>query len=163
VLAKHPATAKHIAHSLAEEFVGENPSNSLVQSLAATFSASHGDIRAVLRTLVQSKEFWTQAAARQKVKSPFEYAVSALRASQAEISDTRALTRQIATMGQPLYAYLDSSGVPVGKQWITGGNLTTRVQFALDLDGNRIDGVRKPIASAQNLAVEIAGPQFQLR
>ncbi len=97
------------------------------------------------------------------MKSPFEYAVSALRASQAEVTDTRSLTRQIANMGQPLYAYLDSNGVPSGKQWLAGGNLVTRVQFALDLSEERIEGVRLPSANAQRLALDIAGPQFQLR
>ena len=163
VLAKHPATAQHIARALAEEFVGAEPDKALVQAMAATFRSSNGDLRAVLRTLVQTKEFWVQAAARRKVKSPFEYAVSALRASQAEVSDARVLTRQIANMGQPLYAYLDSNGVPSGKQWIAGGNLATRVQFALDLGEDRIAGVRVPAASTQRLALELAGPQFQLR
>ncbi len=52
---------QHIARALAEEFVGANPDNALVQSMAATFRSSGGDIRAVLHTLVQSREFWFRA------------------------------------------------------------------------------------------------------
>ena len=127
------------------------------------FRGSRGDIRAVLRTLVQSREFWTRAAAREKVKSPFEYAVSAIRAGGAEISNTESLAEQVAAMGQPLYAYLDSNGVPSAKQWIAGGGLTTRVRFALDLGEGRIAGVSLPAAAGtESLALQIAGPHFQM-
>ena len=85
LLALQSNTANNIATALARHFVGAQPSKVLIDSLAASFRRSQGDVRVVLRTLVQSKEFWQQAAAQDKVKSPFEYAVSALRATQATL------------------------------------------------------------------------------
>jgi uncharacterized protein (DUF1800 family) len=164
LLATHPATARRVARALAIHVVGESPSEPLVQSMAATFRSSRGDIRAVVRRLVESSEFWSRAAAREKVKSPFEYAVSAIRAGEADVSDTKSLVARIAAMGQPLYAYLDSNGLPSAKEWIAGGGLTSRVRFALDLGEGRIGGVSLPVAAgAESLALHVAGPQFQMR
>lgn len=164
LLASHPATARNIALALAQQFVGAQPSESLISTLASTFRSSQGDIRAVVRALVQSPEFWRAAVAQQKQKSPFEYAASALRAAQADVKDTKALTRWIASMGQPLYAYQDSNGLPLNKQWISAGTLAARIKFALQLSAEEIEGVDLPgKAPREALAMQIASPQFQLR
>lgn len=163
-LAVSPATAQNIAAALAEQFVGAQPSKSLINSLASSFRATQGDVRAMLRTLVQSKEFWRQAAAHDKVKSPFEYAVSALRTTQAEVNDTQALAQWIADMGQPVYAYLDANGVPLDKQWISSGSLIARMNFALGLSSGQIKGISLAAATInESLAMHIASPEFQLR
>lgn len=164
LLGSHPATAWNIATSLARQFVGAQPSKTLIDALASTFQSCSGDIAAVMRTLVQSSEFWRAAAAQEKQKSPFEYAVSALRASQAEVKETEALTRWLANMGQPLYAYQDSNGVPLNKQWINAGTLPMRIKFALQLGAGEIAGIELPgKAPREALAMQIASPQFQLR
>jgi uncharacterized protein (DUF1800 family) len=162
MLARHPRTAQNIATALAEQFVGAEPGSALIDSLAATFRSGEGDVREMLRTLVQSREFWRKAAARNKVKTPFEYAVSALRAAQADVADAWALVRWVAEMGQPLYAYMDSGGIPRDQQWMSGPALTTRIKFALSLGAGQIEGVAVPMA-AERLAVQIAAPRFQLR
>lgn len=162
MLAAHPATARHIASALARHFVSAEPSRALVNQLAGRFRSSQGDVRAVMRALVQSREFWRQAAAREMEKSPLQYAVSALRSVQAELSDTQALTQWIADMGQPLYAYLDSNGEPQERQWLGGGQLTARMNFALSLGSGQIKGVRLTAGDAEQWAMQIASPQFQL-
>ncbi len=58
MLARHPATAQRIAQRLAATFVADNPSKALTDQLAATFTRTQGDIRAVMRTLVASPDFW---------------------------------------------------------------------------------------------------------
>lgn len=164
LLGTHPATAKNIAKALTQQFAGAQPLPSLVDELASTFLKTDGDLRAVMRTLAQSPEFWRAAAAQPKQKSPFEYAVSAVRAAQAEVRETEALARWIASMGQPLYAYQDSNGLPLNKQWISAGSLTSRLQFALHLSAGEIDGIDLPgKAPREALAMQIASPQFQLR
>ncbi len=166
LLASHPATATHIAKALAAQFVGANPDPSLVAVLAASFRKSNGDLRQVMRTLVQSKLFWREAAAREQQKSPLQYAASALRTSQAELGDTQALTRWLADMGQPLYAYLDSNGPPQNRQWLSAGQFTARMNFAQALGNGQIDGIqlpKSPMNSGEQLAMQIASPQFQLR
>ncbi len=141
LLAANPATARHIAQKLAEHFVGDQPSEALTATLAQRFERSQGDLRAVLRTLVQSPEFWKQAATRPKIKTPLQYVVSALRATQADVRATDTLVKSIGDMGQPLYAYLDSHGLPETHQWINPATLSARIRFAKDLSGGQLDGV----------------------
>lgn len=164
MLAAHPATAKNIAGVLARQFVDAQPSDALIDSLAAGFRSSGGATRAMLRTLVRSPEFWRSAANRRKEKSPFEYAASALRAAQADVHDTARVSRWIADMGQPLYAYQDANGVPPNKRWIHPGSLAIRINFALALSAGEISGIDMPgKAPREALALQLAGPQFQLR
>lgn len=164
ILAAHPATAENIAGALARQFVGAQPSKALTDSLATTFRSENGATRAMLRTLVQAPEFWRSAATRQKQKSALEYAASALRAAQADVRDTEPLSRWIAGMGQPLYAYQDANGVPLDKQWINPGNLAIRINFAMKLSTGEISGIDMPgKLPREALAMQIAGPQFQVR
>jgi uncharacterized protein (DUF1800 family) len=86
-LARHPSTARFIATKLARRFVSDDPPSSLVDAMAATFLASDGDIRAVLRTLFSSKEFWSPEALHAKVKTPLEFVASAVRATGAELAE----------------------------------------------------------------------------
>ncbi len=79
ILAHHPSTAKFISRKLAIRFVSDNPPDSLVARMAETFQKKDGDIREVLRTLFRSPEFWAGDAYRAKMKTPFEFVVSAAR------------------------------------------------------------------------------------
>jgi uncharacterized protein (DUF1800 family) len=80
ILAAHPATAKHIAHQLCMRLVADDPPATLVEKTAQSFSRSGGDLRAVVETIVTSPEFFSTGAYRAKIKSPFEYTISAVRA-----------------------------------------------------------------------------------
>ena len=83
ILARHPSTAKFIARKRAVRFVSDQPPPALVDRAAATFLRTDGDIREVVRTIVTSPEFFSRAAFRAKVKSPFEVVVSTMRALDA--------------------------------------------------------------------------------
>jgi uncharacterized protein (DUF1800 family) len=80
ILASHPATAKHISRELCMRLVADEPPTSLVEKAAQTFTRTGGDLRAVVETIVTSPEFFSTGAYRAKIKSPFEYTVSAIRA-----------------------------------------------------------------------------------
>ncbi|MBV8200873.1 MAG: DUF1800 domain-containing protein, partial [Acidobacteria bacterium] len=112
MLAGHPSTARHLATQLAVRFVSDKPPRALVDRLVATYDSSRGDVRAMLRTLVQSPEFWSREAIGAKVKSPLELAISAVRATGAHIEDPRPLLGWIGRMGEPLYAYQAPTGYP---------------------------------------------------
>ena len=79
LLATHPSTARFVSTKLARRFVSDEPPQALVDRMAQTFQKTDGDIRAVLQTLFKSPEFWS--APQAKVKTPFEFVASALRAS----------------------------------------------------------------------------------
>lgn len=143
ILANHPSTARFVTHKLACWFVQDNPPPALEKRLAATFQSTHGDIQAVMRTMIYSPEFWSAEARRSKVKSPFELAVSSLRALDADVTPSRDLYNWISKMGEPLYAYQAPTGFPDQSQnWVNTGLLLTRMNFGLSLASNQIPGVR---------------------
>jgi len=142
LLAGHSATARHLSTQLAVRFVSDTPPRALVDRLVATYERSQGDVRAMLRTLVQSPEFWGSGAVGAKVKSPFELAISAVRASGAHVEDPRPLLGWIARMGEPLYAYQAPTGYPDrADAWVNTGSLLNRMNFGLQFASQRIPGI----------------------
>jgi uncharacterized protein (DUF1800 family) len=101
MLARSPATAKHIAFELAQYFVADQPPPALVARLAARFSETDGDIKAVLRTLFESPEF--RASAGRKYKTPYNFVLSAARAAGLEVNNVRPLVGMMSRLGMPLY------------------------------------------------------------
>jgi uncharacterized protein (DUF1800 family) len=146
ILAKHPSTAKFIATKLARRFVADNPSPALVERVAAAFTKSDGDMRETLRALFASPEFNSPEAYRAKIKSPFELAVSAVRALGGETNGL-GLHQWIARMGEPLYMYQAPTGYPdSAERWVSTGALLERINFALALVSNRVPGTRVNVA-----------------
>ena len=141
LLVDHPATAHHLARKIATRFVNDLPPQDLVDDLAQVFLESNGNLKTLTRALAYSPHFWHHRHA--KVKTPFELAVSALRALKAEVRPTRALVTWIDKMGQPLYRYQAPTGFPDrADHWINAGTLLNRMNFSLQLATGRIAGVR---------------------
>jgi uncharacterized protein (DUF1800 family) len=148
LLAAHPSTARHLSLKLAVRFVSDKPPQALVDRLVATYDRSGGDVRAMLRTLVQSPEFWSREAVGAKVKSPFELAVSAVRAAGAHVEDPRPLLGWIGRMGEPLYGYQAPTGYPDrGDAWVNTGSLLNRMNFGLQFASQRIYGLDMDLPS----------------
>ena len=151
MLAHHPSTANFISKKLAIRFVNDNPPQKLIDRMAKTYTESKGDIRQVLITMVASPEFWSNEALREKTKSPFELAISAVRSLNAEITAPYQLYTWITKMGQKMYYYQAPTGFPdKGQYWINTGSLLTRMNFGLALASQRIPGVRIDLASLNN-------------
>ena len=87
ILASHPATMKHVSYQLCQRFVADTPPPSLVNKCVETWKRTNGDLREITRTIVTSPEFYAPATYRSKIKSPFEYAVSSVRALGGTIAD----------------------------------------------------------------------------
>jgi uncharacterized protein (DUF1800 family) len=143
ILSKHPSTAKFIATKLARRFVADNPTPALVERISAAYTKSEGDIRATLRAIFTSPEFNAPENYRAKIKTPFELAISAVRSLGGETTGAPALHQWIARMGEPLYQYQAPTGYPdTAEHWVNTGALLERMNFALALVGNRINGTR---------------------
>ncbi len=143
MLARHPSTATFISRKLAIRFVSDDPPQSLVEKMARTFKKADGDIRQVLITMVSSREFWNTAAVRQKIKSPFELAISAVRGLDADFEDPYPLYSWINRMGQKVYYYPAPTGFPDKAQsWINTGALLNRMNFGLALASQRVQGTK---------------------
>ena len=141
LLSKNPRTAHHIALELAQHFVSDTPPESLVNRMAKTFHKSNGDLREVMRTMIYSPEFWSRAAYRAKVKTPFELVVSTTRALGADVDNAMPLVGWVARIGEPLYQYLQPTGYSdKAGTWVNTGALLNRLNFAIALASNRVAG-----------------------
>ena len=143
ILAHAPATAHFITTKLARHFVSDDPPPALVDRCAREFTRSDGDIRETMRCIVTSPEFFSRAAYRAKVKTPFELVASALRAMDAQ-PDTLPRQAQIAAqLGQPIYGRLTPDGWPdTGDAWMNTGAILNRINFGLRLAAGQIPGAR---------------------
>ena len=151
MLATNPSTAKFITKKLAIRFVSDNPPQSLLDKMSKTFLDKGGDIKLVLMTMVNSPEFWSKEALREKTKSPFELAISAVRTLDANISQPYQLYNWITKMGQKMYYYQAPTGFPdKGQYWINTGALLNRMNFGLALAAQKIPGVRINLAALNN-------------
>src|SRR5207249_5067054 len=142
LLARHPATARFIATKLVRRFVSDTPPASLVKRAARTFRDSGGDIRAVLRTIFSSREFFSRAAYRAKIKSPFELVASALRGLGAAADTTPRTAQLVAQLGEPLYGHDAPNGYPeTGRPWLGSAALLARMNLGLALAAGQAPGV----------------------
>ena len=145
ILATHPSTARFIATKLARRFVSDTPPVSLVDRVAARFRATDGDLREVMRTLLTSPEFLSPDAYRAKVKTPFEFVVSAVRATGTDVRDATPLVRSMQQLGMPLYMCQPPTGYKdTADAWVNTGALVNRMNFALQLAGNNLRGGGRP-------------------
>ncbi|HEV8585489.1 MAG TPA: DUF1800 domain-containing protein [Methylomirabilota bacterium] len=162
LLLRHPSTAKFVATKLVRRFVADDPPPALVERVAATFRATDGDVKAMLRTLVAAPEFWAPDARRAKIKKPFEFVASAVRAVDGHVDAKAAflLARAAAEMGEGLYIATPPTGHPDrAEAWVNAGTLLARMNFALALTQRRVPGVTLDLAP---LTVERASPEATL-
>ena len=142
LLATSPATAQFISTKLAVRFVSDTPPQALVDRMAKAYLASGGDIKAVLRTMFDSPEFWSPEVYRAKVKTPEEFVVSAVRASGAEVTTAIPLFQALEKLGMPLYGMQTPNGYSwMAEPWVNSGDLVNRMNFAVSLSNDRVVGV----------------------
>ena len=150
IVARHPATAHHIAFELAQRFVSDEPPKALVDRAAKKFRDTDGDLREVVKTIITSDEFFEARGA--KVKTPLEFLASAMRATGRDVAgDGRQLLNALMQMGMPLYMCQPPTGYDdTADTWVSAGGLVARMNIA-----QRIAGPQQ--------ATAIGGPEFQRR
>ena len=138
IACRHPSTARHIATKLVRRFVAEDVPASLVARVAEVFTATDGDIKSLLRTILTADEF--KAARGLKFKRPFQYIVSSLRALGADTHAHQPLVEYLQRMGQGPFQYPTPDGYPDrAAPWL--GTLLWRWNFAFALAANRLPTV----------------------
>jgi uncharacterized protein (DUF1800 family) len=181
-LARHPATAKHLAQKLARHFVADQPPQTLVERLAKRFNDTDGNLKEVAKTLITSPEAWS--APRSKIKRPGEWIVSALRAMGVTPPDIRPVMQAHNLLGEPLWRPSAPKGFSdENAAWIDGlaqrldiANQMARRVAALVEPEAVVDAALGPLASAetrqaiaraesrpQALALLLMAPEFQRR
>jgi uncharacterized protein (DUF1800 family) len=163
ILARHPSTAMFIATKLVRRFVGDTPPPGLVARAAARFRETDGDLREVTRAILTSPEFLSPDAFGAKVKTPFEFVASAVRATGADVQDALPLVRALQQLGMPLYQCQPPTGYKdTADAWMNTGALVGRMNFSARLSGNKMPGTtlagNEP---ANDVALRLGGPEFQ--
>jgi uncharacterized protein (DUF1800 family) len=180
-LARHPATATHVATKLARHFVADDPPPALVARLAERFRDTEGDLKEIAKALVTSEEAW--AFPRDKLKKPGEWVVSMVRATGLR-GDAERFTRGQRFLGEPVWSPSAPQGFPDDEAtWIDGlgrrldiaNNFAERIAARID-PSEIVDSALGPLAAVetrqavaraesrqQALALAFMSPEFQRR
>src|SRR5262249_13072640 len=102
-LAVDPATARFIATKLCRKFISANPPPQLVDRIGAVFLKTAGHLPSVYAAIFSAPEFWSDDAFGAKTKTPFEFAISGIRALGGVTSGDTQLQQQLERLGEPLY------------------------------------------------------------
>ncbi|MEH1829250.1 MAG: DUF1800 domain-containing protein [Nostoc sp.] len=131
ILAHSPATARHISYQIAQYFVSDLPPTTLVNNLTHRYLATDGNIREVLNTLFHSREFWDAKNFNAKFKTPYQYAISAVRATGVEVENTKPISNLLQQLAMPLYGCQTPDGYKnTADVWLNPDAMNRRLSFA---------------------------------
>jgi uncharacterized protein (DUF1800 family) len=134
MLAMHPSTAKHLSFKLAQRFVADEPPAALVERAAKKYLETKGNLREVTRVIITSPEFFDPKHFSAKMKTPLEFVVSALRATNANIVNAQPIIGALRDMGMPLYGAQPPTGYSMtADAWVNTGALLARMNFGLQI------------------------------
>lgn len=152
-LAAHPATARHLSFKLARHFVADDPPAALVNRLTAAFVRHNGDLRQWYGVLLSSPETW--AAAPAKVKTPWEWAVSAARAlGWNHMPPSIGVAALFRELGQPVWQPGSPAGFDdVAASWLAPDALLRRIEAA-----QRLVRLAPAGTDPRSLATHLFGP-----
>ena len=183
-LARHPATARHLATKLARHFVADEPPAALVERLARAYALSDGHLPSLYAALVSWEGAWSPGAS--KFKTPQDFAYSSLRALEVVPQQPKALLAPFELLGQRHYNPGSPAGWPDRAQdWDGADALMKRIEWSVAL-ADRVgeshsavqvaDASLGPLASehtrgalaraasgSQALALLLMSPEFQRR
>ncbi len=132
ILVPHPATAANLATELFSYFAYPNPGQDTVNRLAQVYLNSGYSIKALVQAILTSPEFMSSQAYLSLVKSPADYAATALRSLGATASLNGAVAG-MDNMGQLLFDPPSVFGWPSGIGWVDTASVLERYNFPLML------------------------------
>ena len=183
-LARHSATALHIARRLARHFVSDDAPQSLVDRLAKEFRESDGDLKRVAIALVDADEAWSPATS--KVRTPYEFMMASTRAIDRLPDDPGGILGPLTAMGMPLWQPPGPNGWPdTVAAWASPEGMKSRLEVSAAIAKRLRDVInpselldtivgeaasaetRQAVARAesreQGLALLLMSPEFQRR
>jgi uncharacterized protein (DUF1800 family) len=138
-LADHPSTATFISTKLLQRLVTENPTQAMVDAVVAEWNdagnpAGKGDLREILRVVLQLAEASDPDEIGGKVKDPFEHVASAFRATRGKTNGYSTVRSYLTRMQHLYHQNAVPTGWPeAGGDWVDTNNLLERQNFGLDL------------------------------
>ena len=165
-LAQLPYTMEYLSVKLCRLFVHDDfdtgnyfnisdvsPEAALVRDCMVAWENSSGNLRSVLSVIFASDLFRSQDAIRQKIKTPFEYTVSAIRSIRMDVggyitgdSDGYSFISPMSQMGMGLFTRSEPNGWPEeGFRWIDTGTINERFRFIQNFMMAENDPVGDPL------------------
>ncbi|MDB6071054.1 MAG: hypothetical protein JWL81_2225 [Verrucomicrobiales bacterium] len=139
IVCNHPSTARHIALKLCRRFIDDQPPEDAVTTVAKAFTDSSGHIPQTLRALFSTNAFRTARGG--KIKRPFHFVISTLRATAARTDAGPVLQDYLLRMGHAPFQYPTPDGYPEEAQpWMA--TLLWRWKFALEFTSQNLKGTR---------------------
>ena len=139
LVASHPGTARYISRKLCRRLIKDNPPEGLVTRIADVFIANKDEpdqLKTVVRAVVMSDEF--RSTFGEKVKRPFEMAVSAFRATGAqwnfslENGDASRILDYLENSGQGLFRHPTPDGFSDFKEdWLSTNPIMSMWRFMI--------------------------------
>lgn len=154
LLARHPATARHLCTKLARHFVADQPPPALVERLARTWQDSDGDLARVMAALIGSDEAWAQSLA--KLKTPYEFALASLRLCQLVPEPMQVIQGLEALDARPFNAPSPAGLPDTASDWNAPNAILKRVSWAHRL-GQRLPPAPDPMAIADQALGPLLG------
>jgi uncharacterized protein (DUF1800 family) len=183
-IARHPATATHVARKLVRHFISDDaPPQALTAHLAKVFRDTDGDLAEVSKALVSHDDAWKGELS--KVRTPYEWLASVVRFSGAP-KDYGQVLQPLNLMGAPLWAVPGPNGYPdTFAHWASPESLRTRLDLSANIArrlGDRFNpsdlaeqlfdaalstdtaqAIRRAESKQQGMAILLMSPEFQRR
>ncbi|MEI9419447.1 DUF1800 domain-containing protein [Mesorhizobium sp. Cs1321R2N1] len=183
-IARHPATAQHIATQLARHFIADDPPPAAVARLAKVFVKNDGNLRALAAALIDLPEAWSTPLA--KMRSPFDYVAAIRRAAGPGPNDPGQSLNWLNALGEPLWQPPGPNGFSdQADSWASAEGMKIRLDIAwqaarqvkdIGNPNDMLDAIIGPSASPetrqavaraeskqQGLALLLMAPEFQRR
>ena len=138
-LAANPNTGRYLAAKLYRFFVSElgDVDGAFVDRVAAVYKQNQYDMKAVIREVLLSPQFWDARSYFARYAWPVELVVRAIKdVGWTGFSVNDALT-PLANMGQTLFDPPDVAGWDAGQTWFSTGAMLARMNFAATLAANQ--------------------------
>src|ERR1700682_5741395 len=161
ILMKQPACAQFLARKLWRFFAEDQPSAQIVDAVAARIREHNFETRPVLSEILSSREFYSDAAMRNQIKSPVQYLIQTTKLLSTELPAAPVAQNAMRQMGQILFAPPNVKGWDGGKAWGSTSTLLFRYNFANYLING--DAMRPPAESAKQKSADLGfrrGPAF---
>jgi uncharacterized protein (DUF1800 family) len=138
-LARHPNTGRYLAGKLYRFFVSEfnDPDPSFVNNIASVYYQSNYDMKAVMRAVLLSPQFWDERSYFARYAWPVEFVVRLIKDIGWSGFSVDAARAALSAMGQDLFEPPDVAGWDAGRTWFATGAMLARMNFAASLAGNQ--------------------------
>ncbi|CAG0985200.1 hypothetical protein PHYC_01983 [Phycisphaerales bacterium] len=136
ILFNHPSTAAYVSKKLCRWLLGYDVPQGVVDSVAAAYTSTSGDIKSMIRAALQPNNL---AMASPKYKRPWHHFVSCMRVANTTITTTSGMRSRLISAGMPRFGWPTPDGYPDNPDyWV--GLIIPRWNFGADLTNPGITG-----------------------